>query len=77
MANSPGNGLVLASPANQQEGARPPPTAPRRVGPVHTLIALRAHRKWLERGCPENTALQDWLEAEAEVKAEIRRGRKY
>ena len=46
-------------------------------GPIHDLITQRAHRKWEERGCRKNAALQDWLEAEAEVQAEIRRGRRY
>jgi sigma-B regulation protein RsbU (phosphoserine phosphatase) len=31
------------------------------------LIAARAHDKWVLNGCPSGTALQDWLEAEAEV----------
>lgn len=30
-------------------------------------IAQRAYQIWLEKGCPSNTAEQDWLQAEAEL----------
>lgn len=40
---------------------------------IHDMIAQRAYLKWKCRGCLSNTALQDWLEAEAEVRTEIRR----
>jgi hypothetical protein len=33
------------------------------------MIARRAYQKWQERGCPEGTELQDWLEVEAELTA--------
>jgi hypothetical protein len=35
------------------------------------MIARRAYIKWQGRGCPAGTALQDWLEAEAELQAEL------
>jgi len=50
---------VTAPDANHQEALPRSVASPSRSGPVHTLIALRAHRKWLERGCQPNTALQD------------------
>ena len=31
-------------------------------------IAWRAYEKWTARGCPRGTQLQDWVEAEAEVR---------
>jgi PAS domain S-box-containing protein len=31
------------------------------------VIAMRAYQKWLRRGRPHGTQLQDWLEAEAEL----------
>jgi hypothetical protein len=40
---------------------------------IHDMIAQRAYLKWKARGCQSDTALQDWLEAEAEVRTEIRR----
>jgi len=30
-------------------------------------IATRAYFRWLERGCPEGSPEQDWLEAEREL----------
>ena len=38
---------------------------------AHDKIAMRAYQKWVKRGCPQGTDKQDWLEAEAELKAEI------
>jgi hypothetical protein len=40
----------------------------------HERIAKRAYEKWMKRGCPQGTAFQDWLEAEAELVAEASRG---
>jgi hypothetical protein len=39
------------------------------------MIAQRAYQIWLAGGCPNNTHVQDWLEAEAELKAELNRRR--
>jgi len=33
-------------------------------------IAQRAYEKWMKRGCTHGCHLQDWTEAEAELKAE-------
>ncbi len=35
--------------------------------PSHEEIAARAHRLWELRGCPHNTADQDWFEAEQDL----------
>ena len=53
----------------------PVTTSPTRVALSHEAIARRAYRKWQARGCPSGTILQDWLEAEAELKAELSQGR--
>jgi hypothetical protein len=45
-----------------------PVTSP---SPSEEMIAQRAYQKWLERGCPRDTEVQNWLEAEAELKAEL------
>ncbi|MBI1831751.1 MAG: DUF2934 domain-containing protein [Planctomycetes bacterium] len=37
-------------------------------------IAMRAYQKWVQRGCMHGCDQQDWLEAEAELKAEMARG---
>ena len=43
-------------------------------GVPHEKIAMRAYTKWQQRGCPCGTEMQDWQEAEAELKAEQSRG---
>ena len=37
----------------------------------HEKIAMRAYEKWCQRGCMHGTHQQDWLDAEAELKAEM------
>ena len=52
-----------------------PPTAKPVTSNVpipHDRIAMRAYEKWMKRGCPQGTAFQDWVEAEAELVAESR-----
>jgi hypothetical protein len=39
----------------------------------HEKIAMRAFEKWCKRGRPHGTEKQDWLEAEAELRAEMNR----
>jgi hypothetical protein len=36
-------------------------------------IAQRAYEKWCKRGCQHGSDKQDWLEAEAELRAEVSR----
>jgi hypothetical protein len=36
----------------------------------HDKIAMRAYEKWCQRGRPQGTNEQDWLEAERELQAE-------
>ena len=36
-------------------------------------IAMRAYEKWLKSGCQHGCDRQHWLEAEAELKAEMSR----
>ncbi|HTU19838.1 MAG TPA: DUF2934 domain-containing protein [Gemmataceae bacterium] len=38
-------------------------------------IAMRAYEKWIKRGRPQGTEIQDWLEAENELKSEMSRTR--
>ena len=37
----------------------------------HEKIAMRAYEKWVKRGQPHGTDVQDWVEAEAELKVEL------
>ena len=39
----------------------------------HEKIAMRAYDKWCKRGCTSGCDRQDWLEAEAELRAEMTR----
>jgi hypothetical protein len=42
----------------------------------HEKIAMRAYEKWCQRGRPHGTTMQDWLEAERELKTETGKGGK-
>ena len=48
-----------------------PSTNPVKV--PHDKIAMRAYEKWVKRGRPHGTDVQDWVEAENELKAEYAR----
>jgi hypothetical protein len=53
-----------------------PPTAqPTSSPPVpHEKIAQRAYEKWLKRGQQHGRDVQDWVEAEMELREEMKRG---
>jgi len=53
--------------------SQPKPTSTQTSSIPHEKIALRAYEKWVKRGRPAGTDLQDWIEAEAELKAEVGR----
>jgi hypothetical protein len=40
----------------------------------HEKIAMRAYERWVKKGRPQGSQVQDWLEAEAELKSEVARG---
>jgi hypothetical protein len=40
----------------------------------HERIAQRAYEKWVKRGGGHGNDMQDWMEAEAELRAELARG---
>jgi len=55
-----------------------PPTTPMTgttpsVKIPHEKIAMRAYEKWCHKGRQQGTQLQDWLEAEAELRTEFGR----
>jgi hypothetical protein len=53
-----------------------PTTGPHVSSPIkvpHDKIAQRAYEKWVKRGRPHGNDLQDWVEAEMELKAEFAR----
>jgi Protein of unknown function (DUF2934) len=53
-------------PANQTSSPR------QATEPTPSEIAERAHQLWLEQGMPANTAEQNWMDAERELKAAFR-----
>jgi len=55
---------------------RPAGSSSTGVATSHETIARRAYFQWQARGCPCGTDLQDWLEAEAELKVELGQGRR-
>jgi hypothetical protein len=65
-----------AMPAGGRVTAAAQPSSPSSVAPSHDAIARRAYLKWQARGCPSGTALQDWLEAESELKGKFGQGRR-
>ena len=36
----------------------------------HDKVAMRAYEKWVKRGCMHGRDMQDWLEAENELRVE-------
>lgn len=60
----------VVSPPSTQPQATPSKSAM----PSHEQIAKRAYEKWVKRGRPNGQHLQDWLEAEAELKKEMMGG---
>jgi hypothetical protein len=39
----------------------------------HEKVAMRAYEKWCQRGRPQGTDKQDWMEAEQELRSEMMR----
>ena len=51
-----------------------PPTAQPAGKPVpipHEKVAMRAYQKWVQRGCTHGHDMQDWVEAEKELRSEM------
>ncbi|HKS81698.1 MAG TPA: DUF2934 domain-containing protein [Candidatus Acidoferrales bacterium] len=46
----------------------PKDTAAPHLQPTHEAIALRAHQIFLDRGCEHGHDVDDWLQAEREVR---------
>ena len=46
------------------------PTAKAQVNPTDEDIRARAHEIWLRNGCREGCDMEDWLEAEQELRKE-------
>lgn len=60
--------------ATQTAATQPQATANTQPGLPVDKIAMRAYQKWLLGGCKHGNDRKDWLEAEAEIKAEMAKG---
>jgi hypothetical protein len=49
-----------------------PTTKPAPLPPTHEQIEALAHAIWIDRGQPEGRDLDNWLEAERELKGDVR-----
>lgn len=54
-----------------KRAAQPAPIAPGTPPPTHEQIAALAHAIWIDRGRPEGRELDNWLEAERQLKGEV------
>ena len=64
---------TVSSPQTRTSGAPPaktPAAAPATGHIPQEKIAQRAYEKWVKRGCGHGADVQDWVEAEAELRAE-------
>jgi hypothetical protein len=59
------------TPGTPPHGTPAGPSVPREK------IAMRAYEKWLKSGCQHGCDRQHWLEAEAELRAEMARGNRH
>jgi Protein of unknown function (DUF2934) len=54
--------------------ATPPTSQPASQMKIpHEKIAMRAYEKWVKRGRPHGSDVQDWVDAENELRAELAR----
>jgi hypothetical protein len=57
--------------ASGQSSSKVVPLRPAKAGPTQEQIAERAHAIWLQHGCDASRDQANWLEAEAQLKAEL------
>jgi hypothetical protein len=58
--------------------ATPPASGPLSQMKIpHEKIAMRAYEKWVKRGRPHGSDMQDWVDAENELRAELARSSGY
>ena len=79
----PGPGALGSPPAPAYRQAPPAVSAPSSAAPAkkpasartltHAQIAARAREIWQAKGCKSGQDLQNWHEAEAQLKAEMNR----
>ena len=64
---------IATSPQSKSPVATPvkAPTGGSTTSIPQEKIAQRAYEKWLKRGCSHGSDQQDWIDAEAELRAEV------
>ncbi len=69
------NTVPTSSSTTRTTGATAVAVRPTTKGPAptHEQISKRAHDIWLKRGCKPGHDEQNWLEAEAQLRAEMAR----
>ena len=72
------NTATIDTTSSRSAGANVVPIRPTTAKPAaksvaitHDQIAKRAHEIWVKRGCKHGTDKQNWLEAEAQLRAEL------
>jgi hypothetical protein len=60
-------GRALASPKTAEKESAPSPAIS--TDPTEDQIRQRAHEIYLQRGCQDGMEIEDWLQAEAELRA--------
>ena len=67
---------TTSAPKATQSQAQSQSNATTQMCPPPDKVAARAFEKWVKKGCKHGQDQQDWLEAEAELKAEMARAPK-
>lgn len=59
--------IALGQPDPVKSGHTPVPRAEPSFDNLHARIATRAYELYVQRGCHNNSAMEDWLQAEREI----------
>ena len=71
VAGASGDTAKKAESAATADAPRPPSTPPADLSIPRDKVAQRAYEVWVRKGKPFGTSDQDWLQAEAELQAEL------
>jgi hypothetical protein len=73
MATAAARATVLVMKPNKNPRLSPESPSVRPSPPTQEQIAALAHAIWIDRGCPEGSDVDNWLEAERQLRGEVRR----
>lgn len=71
MASTPANVAAMKPKKSSRLSPESPSLQP--LPPTQEQIAALAHAIWMDRGCPEGTDVDNWLEAERQLRGAVRR----